>query len=470
MEFGIQREIPEDPEAPLDEAIKLSKEKKFDKAIALVEQSKSLRSYFPQVHDVLAEIYKAAGRKDDAKKEQKHAKITRELRETTIDGIKETMKKEKNPNLKDPRYWYGFGTRQMQFAGITATIPDMALREAIKLDSNFAEAWDALAQVMMIEKRFREAEEAFKKVIKIGKPHSGPLKGLAVCLAIQGKYADAEAYLLKARNLSPSDSSIWHSLGFIQMKNKKPDRAEASLKEALKLSPGNADTLFVQTILHGQSGDDAKMADSAREAFSAAGLDVGEIEILDAPSVESDSLTSDEQTIVSFLGAQGATSEDKAFGPALISLHPFTPEVLHPLRDKGIIGLTAKGGQYLTEEGANLLTGKKQSTVRHTSKPPEIQVQQKVVPAPTSSSQFIRMGIDAFRSSLFPIAALTFKMEIDQNPNNPEGWAWMAMALAGQGMCDESAKFLKQAKKLDSNTPILQEAIEYVSRRCGLSR
>ena len=117
-----------------------------------------------------------------------------------------------------------------------------------KAASERAERWVYprynLARVYTAQKRYREAEQEFKKAIEIGSDLGlkyGYLHyNLGVLYLFQGRTADAEQQFRRSIEMKPDDAASYHNLGLVFERKRDPARAQASISKRPQTSIRNS--------------------------------------------------------------------------------------------------------------------------------------------------------------------------------------------------------------------------------------
>ena len=117
-------------------------------------------------------------------------------------------------------------------------------RKSIKIDDAFYPAKVNLAMIYNSMGKNSQAEILLREVVTQG-PGLHQIKySLALLLVEEKKYRDAEMYLREAVSGMPYHSRVRYNLGLLQQQLGKDDLAEASLMGALKIEPSNLDYLY----------------------------------------------------------------------------------------------------------------------------------------------------------------------------------------------------------------------------------
>ena len=113
-----------------------------------------------------------------------------------------------------------------------------AARHALALDSTLAEAHSSLGHALMIaDFNWVESEKEFRRAIALDASYTFARVPFAICLAGQGRLAEAFAQLDSARSLDPLATAISNVLGRVYVMAGQPDRAIFTLRQALELDP-----------------------------------------------------------------------------------------------------------------------------------------------------------------------------------------------------------------------------------------
>ncbi len=94
-----------------------------------------------------------------------------------------------------------------------------------------------LGGVYLSKRMYPEAEEVFRKTVKLMSRDAEAWKGLGISLSHQSKYAEAEEAFRKATKLKPDDVDAWKYFIVELTLNKKNDEAEQALRKVVKLRP-----------------------------------------------------------------------------------------------------------------------------------------------------------------------------------------------------------------------------------------
>ncbi|NVO05447.1 MAG: tetratricopeptide repeat protein [Rhodoferax sp.] len=137
---------------------------------------------------------------------------------------------------------YRLGEQQMQAGRLEEAA--QSFRQALALDTQFAEAHANLGYVLDQMGQHAEAEGHYRRALKMT-PDNAPLHlNLGALLALQKRHAEAEASYGAALALEPDSSAVWSNLGVLNLNLKNDERAEACLRKAMALDPANTRARF----------------------------------------------------------------------------------------------------------------------------------------------------------------------------------------------------------------------------------
>jgi TolB-like protein/DNA-binding winged helix-turn-helix (wHTH) protein/Tfp pilus assembly protein PilF len=119
-----------------------------------------------------------------------------------------------------------------------------ALRKALELDPDLAEAHVLLADLEQQQWRWGEAEAEYRQTLELNPSDAAAHSGLASWLLYQGRIDEALAWSRRARELDPlGDSSI--GMGWILFCAHRYDEATHELRSKLAVRPDDAGALWV---------------------------------------------------------------------------------------------------------------------------------------------------------------------------------------------------------------------------------
>ena len=105
------------------------------------------------------------------------------------------------------------------------------------VDNNFEQA---IASVQA--GRLNDAEQLFKKVLRVQPKHIGALNILSVVLTRLEKYDEAEKYIQSALKISANSDATFYNYGLILKALKRPGEALTTFSQAISINPNIAET------------------------------------------------------------------------------------------------------------------------------------------------------------------------------------------------------------------------------------
>ena len=125
----------------------------------------------------------------------------------------------------------------------------------------------AQAQRAFAARRFEEAEEKYKQVLKMDEENPESMANLAAIQLELEKREEAEANLQKALSVSPDDPYFLSLMGMLRFQQGKFDDALDVLSRAAQLDPKNAETQNYLGITLGQKGQREAAETALRKAI-----------------------------------------------------------------------------------------------------------------------------------------------------------------------------------------------------------
>ena len=117
-------------------------------------------------------------------------------------------------------------------------------------------------QKLMYQKKFTQAEDAFKEALTGAPNDYAGLLMMAKCYMVQKKHGLAEEYAKRAQGVYPEEAQAVHVMGMSKLEAGKPNAALASFDRYESMLPGNDNTIFLKGLAHEQMG---RKKDAARE-------------------------------------------------------------------------------------------------------------------------------------------------------------------------------------------------------------
>jgi len=118
-----------------------------------------------------------------------------------------------------------------------------AVRKALELDPDLAQAHVVLAGMLQDEWHWAEAEAEYRRCLELNPSDAGAYSGLAEWLLSQGRLDDAVKRAKRARELDPSPGA-GVELGWILFNARRYDEAIREYRSALAIEQDNANTLW----------------------------------------------------------------------------------------------------------------------------------------------------------------------------------------------------------------------------------
>jgi tetratricopeptide (TPR) repeat protein len=115
---------------------------------------------------------------------------------------------------------------------------------AVKFKGADSKNLDQLANLLLLQKKYAEAEKYYRKAIKIAPKVAEYHSNLSLCLKAQGKKEESDAELKTTLKKNPKDVDALISLSTSQLEQKKTEDAEKTAREAVGLGPKNAEAHF----------------------------------------------------------------------------------------------------------------------------------------------------------------------------------------------------------------------------------
>lgn len=145
-----------------------------------------------------------------------------------------------------------------------------AARRAIELDETLAEAHTALANALVDDLQFAEAEKSFKRAIELNPNYATAHQWYGESLQGQGRFAEALVQLKKAHELDPLSLIINAVLGSTLGTNGDYDGAIQQFRRTLEMEPGFGPALFMLAETYEDKGQTKEAMKAYQEAVGAA--------------------------------------------------------------------------------------------------------------------------------------------------------------------------------------------------------
>jgi tetratricopeptide (TPR) repeat protein len=117
---------------------------------------------------------------------------------------------------------------------------EVSIRKAVAADSQFADAYGALAAVLGSQGKFEPAEEAARRAVALEPNSARTHLVLAFALMFQGNFKQAEKEMREALRFDPDNAEIYARLGECVKEQGKLDEAITLWNEAKQIDPTDA--------------------------------------------------------------------------------------------------------------------------------------------------------------------------------------------------------------------------------------
>jgi len=128
------------------------------------------------------------------------------------------------------------------------------LKEAIRIDSSFADARNNLGKVLLREGKVNEAITHFMELIRQGRGTVDVHYNLGVALGMQGSYAEAAEHFKTVLEIEPQYPAAYKRLGAALLAAGKASEAVRYLEEALEADPKNAENHTTLGLVYAKGG------------------------------------------------------------------------------------------------------------------------------------------------------------------------------------------------------------------------
>jgi Flp pilus assembly protein TadD len=123
------------------------------------------------------------------------------------------------------------------------------------------------AMILYREKQYIESVRKLERVLSLHDGDPDVYKLIGLNLVSVGKADLAEPYFERAVTLAPRDFMARYYLGLYQVTSKQAERAEAQVREALKLNPNYVDAWLLLGVAQEQLGKEAEAIQTYRQAI-----------------------------------------------------------------------------------------------------------------------------------------------------------------------------------------------------------
>ena len=116
----------------------------------------------------------------------------------------------KNDEPHDAKTWFNLGLDYEDQKRYDEA--EKAYKTALELDASHSVVWYNLGIIYQDQERYDEAEKAYKKVLELDASNSDVWLNLGTAFQEQKRYEEAEKAYKKALELDASDSTVWYNL------------------------------------------------------------------------------------------------------------------------------------------------------------------------------------------------------------------------------------------------------------------
>jgi len=187
------------------------------------------------------------------------------LRDRTESGMREAKKLFEEAIEEDERYaeayagladaFYLLGNYRFMPRAETIKKGKEALDKALSLDDGLAEAHTTLAEFLVVDYRFAEAEAEFKRAIALSPNYALAHHWYAICLMETGRMAASNEETLLAAELDPLSPALEVNLAWGYAATGDRARSQRWLQRLKELDSANQFYDFTQALVLEQSGD-----------------------------------------------------------------------------------------------------------------------------------------------------------------------------------------------------------------------
>jgi len=158
----------------------------------------------------------------------------------------------RDPSVRKQKY-YDKATELLQKGKVQEAA--LELRNALKIDPNFVEAANILAEIQFRQRNYKEAYTLLQQVVAVKPDYLPARKGLMQLYRLSGKLSEAQSEAEYILDRSPDDIDTLLGLGGILSAQKKPKDAEGALSRILELQPNHVLALMTLASLRKDNED-----------------------------------------------------------------------------------------------------------------------------------------------------------------------------------------------------------------------
>ncbi len=206
--------------------------KYLDMAFDLYKKALSIDSSLANTHYYMGKFFL---NRQNFEKAKEHFSVYLELEDSDedierIETVSKMLRELESNNILDSKFKQAYDMIQL-----------CKEEEGIKIISEFIEkspdiwnAWFLLGWGYRRIGKYKEAYDAFSKVIELGEKSVDVLNEIAICSIETGKYKEAEKYLLQALKIEPENVKIISNLGILHYKNGDLKKAQSFFLASLE--------------------------------------------------------------------------------------------------------------------------------------------------------------------------------------------------------------------------------------------
>jgi tetratricopeptide (TPR) repeat protein len=153
---------------------------------------------------------------------------------------------------------------------------EKSFREAIRLQPNLPEPQNNLANLLMGERRFPEAEGYFRKALELNPQYSDAHHGLGLLLILESKNEEASRELMTAARMAPSDAGVHADLADLLSAQGKSAESAAEYRRALAINASLPDAKLGLAVALLQQGQQTEAVRYLQEASRSSDQEVSQ--------------------------------------------------------------------------------------------------------------------------------------------------------------------------------------------------
>lgn len=157
------------------------------------------------------------------------------------------------PRTTDPRVWNLLGIAEGEQRRFGEA--ERAFRKAIELDASFVPAYDNLGKLLLGLRRFEAALDVYEAALKIAPENAGLLNAAATAAEARHDLDRAVSLLVRARKIAPKDVPTLVHFGLVCLRRGLNDDALSALRKARELSPNHRVAMFLEASAQAAVGD-----------------------------------------------------------------------------------------------------------------------------------------------------------------------------------------------------------------------